>query len=133
MQVSESGFYYISKIGCHVSDTIRILIVFLYRFSVCFTNKFGKMGIFSTKRSHQLIGWISKRWVPYSLPCSHSSSLQDLHVSWFMKCFSHKVEKILKGSLDSIPSSTSSAKIQIMGGKVCYRYKGKTLLGVVNI
>jgi len=41
-----------------------------------------------------------------------------------------KVEKILKGSLDSIPSP--SVKIQIMGGKVCLRCKGKTLLGIVN-
>jgi len=38
-----------------------------------------------------------------------------------------KVEKILKGSLDSIPSPLSSVKIQIMGGKVCLRCKGKTL------
>ena len=43
-----------------------------------------------------------------------------------------KVENILKGSLDSIPSPSPSAKIQIMGGKVCLRCKGKTLLGVVN-
>ena len=43
-----------------------------------------------------------------------------------------KVEKILKGSLDSIPSPSSSGKIQIMGRKVCLRCKGKTLLGVVN-
>jgi hypothetical protein len=41
-----------------------------------------------------------------------------------------KAEKILKVSLDSIPSS--SVKIQIMGGKVCLRCNGKTLLGVVN-
>ena len=41
-----------------------------------------------------------------------------------------KVEKILKGSLDLIPSP--SVKIQIMGGKVCLRCKGKTLLGGVN-
>ena len=41
-----------------------------------------------------------------------------------------KVEKILKGSLDSIPSL--SVKIQIMGGKVCMRCKGKTLLVIVN-
>ena len=41
-----------------------------------------------------------------------------------------KVEKILKGSLDSI--SSSSMKIQIMGGKVCLRCEGKTLLGIVN-
>ena len=43
-----------------------------------------------------------------------------------------KVEKILKGSLDSITSPSPSVKTQIMGGKICLRYKGKTLLGVVN-
>jgi len=43
-----------------------------------------------------------------------------------------KVEKILKGSLDLIPSPSPSAKIQIMGGKVCFMDKGKTLLGIVN-
>ena len=36
-----------------------------------------------------------------------------------------KVEKMLKGSLDSIPSPSPSVKIQIMGGKVCLRCKGK--------
>ena len=40
-----------------------------------------------------------------------------------------KVEKILKGSLDLIPSTSPSVKIQIMGWKVCLRGKGKTLLG----
>jgi hypothetical protein len=30
-----------------------------------------------------------------------------------------KVENILKGSLDLIPSPSPSVKIQIMGGKVC--------------
>ena len=44
-----------------------------------------------------------------------------------------KIEKIFKGSLDSIPSPSPSFKIQIMGGKVCLRCTGKTLLGVVNI
>ena len=44
----------------------------------------------------------------------------------------HKVEKILKDSLDSIPPPSPSVKIQIMGGKVCLRCRGKTLLGVVN-
>ena len=43
-----------------------------------------------------------------------------------------KVEKIVKGSLDSIPSPSPSLKIQIMGVKVCLRCKGKKLLGVVN-
>ena len=43
-----------------------------------------------------------------------------------------KVEKILKGSLDSIPSPSHSVKVQIMGGKVCLMCEGKTLLGIVN-
>ena len=41
-----------------------------------------------------------------------------------------KVEKILKGSFGLIPSPSHSVKIQIMGGKVCLRCKGKTLLGI---
>ena len=40
------------------------------------------------------------------------------------------VEKILKGSLDSI--SSPLVKIQIVGQKVCLRCKGKALLGVVS-
>jgi hypothetical protein len=43
-----------------------------------------------------------------------------------------KVEKILKGSLNLNPSSLPSVKIQIMGGKICLRCKGKTLLVIVN-
>ena len=43
-----------------------------------------------------------------------------------------KVEKILKGSLYSIPSPSPSVKIQNMGEKVCLRCKGKTLLGIVK-
>ena len=46
------------------------------------------------------------------------------------KSITVKVEKILKGSLDLI--SSPSEKIQIMDGKVCLRFKGKTLLSVVN-
>ena len=49
---------------------------------------------------------------------------------WFM--YWGKVEKILKGSLDSILSPSPSVKIQIMGSKICLRCKGETLLGVVN-
>ena len=48
------------------------------------------------------------------------------------KTFFHKVEKILKGSLDSIPSPSASVKIQIIDGKVCVRCKGKIFLGIVN-
>jgi hypothetical protein len=43
-----------------------------------------------------------------------------------------KVEHILKGSLDLIPSPSPSVKIQIMGVKVCLRCNGKTLQGVLN-
>ena len=50
----------------------------------------------------------------------------------FEKLSQAKVEKNLKGSLESIPSPTPSVKIQIMGRKVCFMCKGKTLLGVVN-
>ena len=42
------------------------------------------------------------------------------------------VEKILRGSLDLIPSPSPSVKIQIMGEKVSMRRKGKPLLGIVN-
>ena len=38
-----------------------------------------------------------------------------------------KVEKTLKSSLDLISSPSPSVKIQIKGGKVCSRCKGKTL------
>ena len=48
-----------------------------------------------------------KRW---------KSNKQSVVAFWF------KVEKILKGSLDSI---SSSVKIQIMGGKVYLRCKAK--------
>ena len=40
-----------------------------------------------------------------------------------------KVEKILKGSLDLIPSPSPSIKIQIMGRRVRLRCKIKTLIG----
>jgi len=38
-----------------------------------------------------------------------------------------KVEKVLKGSLDLIPSPSTTVKIQIMAVKFCLRCKGKTL------
>ena len=44
----------------------------------------------------------------------------------------YKVEKILKGSLNSTPSTSTSVKVQIMGGKVYLSCKGKPLLGFVN-
>ena len=57
--------------------------------------------------------------------------LQYIHLK-FRSIPCSKVEKILKGSLDSISSSSPSVKIKIMSGKVCLRCKGKTLLVIVN-
>ena len=48
---------------------------------------------------------------------------------FLMNVFYLKVEKILKGSLGSIPSPLLSVNIQIMGSKVYLRCKGKKLLG----
>ena len=45
----------------------------------------------------------------------------------------YKLEKKLKGSLDLIQSPSPSVKIQIMGGKVCLRCNGITLLDVVTV
>ena len=47
-------------------------------------------------------------------------------------CHNFQLEQILQGNLDSIPSPSSSAKIQIMGGKVFLKCKAKTLLVIVN-
>ena len=64
--------------------------------------------------------------------------MSDFRVTDFVVLFSisadfrAKVENILKGSLDLMPSPSSSVKIQIMRRKVCLRCKGKTLLGVVK-
>ena len=44
----------------------------------------------------------------------------------------YKVEKILKGSLNSTPSTSTSEKVQMMGGKVYLSWNGKPLLGFVN-
>ena len=63
---------------------------------------------------------------------SYHLGLANISLSVFEIKVKYVVEKILKDNLDSIPSSSPSGKIQIMGGKVCLRCKGKTLLGVDN-
>ena len=50
---------------------------------------------------------------------------------WGMPGTYRKVEKILKGSLDSISLPLPSVMIQIMSGKVYLRCKGNILLGFV--
>ena len=44
-------------------------------------------------------------------------------------CSISKIENISKGSLDSIPSPSTSVKLQILCGKVCLRCKGKNIAG----
>ena len=61
------------------------------------------------------------------LSSSSNSSSAVAELLAFKHPYTGKVENILKGRLDSIPSPSPSMKIQIMGGKVCLRNKGKTL------
>ena len=49
-----------------------------------------------------------------------------------IKLYIGKAEKILKGSLDLIPSPSPSVKVQIMGGKGWMGCKCTTLLGNVK-
>ena len=60
---------------------------------------------------------------------SHNAEEPNIVLFWYL-LWVLEVEKILKASLNWIPSP--SVKIQIMGGKVCLKCIGKTLLGVVN-
>ena len=77
-------------------------------------------------------------WWELKVELSESSISNRFVISYsFLIKFDHfrkpfKVEKILEGSLDSIPPPSPSVKIQIMRGKSCLRCKGKTLLVIVN-
>ena len=51
-----------------------------------------------------------------------------MYIQYNVHTIHTKVENILKGSLDSIPSHT----VKIVGGNHCLRCKGKKLLGIVN-
>ena len=81
----------------------------------------------SDRRSY----WIANKVL--SMTQTASGILQRIPVGILLtKTAGFKVKKILKDSMDSISSPSPSLKIQIMGGKVCLRCGGKTLLGVVN-
>ena len=60
------------------------------------------------------------------------ASLKLAYYTLFVSYPVVKQKNILEDSLNSIPSPSPSVKIQIMGGKVGLRCKGKTLLGFVN-
>ena len=80
------------------------------------------------KKTPSKVGYFSKIAEIFS----GAKSARCAHIAQNSHNVSNKVENILKGSLDGIPSLSPSVKIQIMGGKVCLRCKGKTLLVVVN-
>ena len=69
-------------------------------------------------------------WWFDSMKSKYTASVlfQESILTWFIV----KEEKVLKGSLDSIPSPSPSVIIQIIGRKACLRWKGKILLGIVN-
>jgi hypothetical protein len=59
--------------------------------------------------------------------------MKEIHyLGDYLNFFQNKVEKILKGSLDLVPSPSPSEKSQIMERKFCLGCKGKALLGFVN-
>ena len=67
----------------------------------------------------------------YDRKCMYAALEIDLFIfTFFSICLLHngKVEKILKGSLDSIPLPSPSVKIQIMPGIVNRLLKIKSLL-----
>ena len=74
----------------------------------------------------------NQAWLRLSVPAAYRMNQKGWDVIYSMRerVGFVKVEKILKGSLDSI--SSPSVKIQIMGRKGCLRSKVKTLLGLVN-
>ena len=76
--------------------------------------------------------WPSNELVPPSLLSCYvlpdRLDLWTVSTFWLINC---KVKR-KEDSLDSIPSPSTSVKIQIMGGKLCLRCWGKTLLGIVN-
>ena len=62
----------------------------------------------------------------------YNRATHQLIISQNFAHLSCKVENILNGRLDLIPSPSPLVKIQVMGGIVSLQCKGKTLLGIVN-
>ena len=69
-------------------------------------------------------GYLLFSWTFLNSVTNRTFISNQLFTIWFLQfLISNKVEKILKGSLDLIPSPSPSVTIQIMGGKVCLRCK----------
>ena len=77
-------------------------------------------GLIRSTQNHFFLKWFLNVFMNY---IQFKRALQQSYLK-----FIRKVEKILKGSLDSIRSPP--VKIQIMGRKVCLRCNRKTLLGM---
>ena len=92
----------------------------------------GPREFYLTRKLHEEI-WQVAAPSDFATLSTRTQRKQSTRLDWNpFWIFTIKVENILKGSLDSIPSPSPSMKIQITGGKVCLRCKGKTLLGNVN-
>ena len=80
-------------------------------------------------RKESLSGYLQTAWFLYHI---HTFTAADAIKQGIEKWGIRKIVKILKGRLDLIPSPSLSVQIQIMGGKVCLKSKGKTFLVLVN-
>ena len=125
----------------------KIVVLFsreIIEIVLLFSTKFSKLNIWHSLISNEILIFFDSKsnkfqekyffislekfkWEKY-VNCSYKFGLSFAYM-WICTSAS-KVEKILKGSMDSILSP--SVKIQTMGGKVCLRCKGKTMLGIVN-
>ena len=122
----------------------KIVVLFsreIIEIVLLFSTKFSKLNIWHSLISNEILIFFDSKsnkfqekyffislekfkWEKY-VNCSYKFGLSFAYM-WICTSAS-KVEKILKGSMDSILSP--SVKIQII---VCLRCKGKTLLGIVN-
>ena len=102
-----------------------ILLPLICLKSPTFFTKFNSLG---TANIFFLIGVVFYFATKWGINANFGDINADDYIPMFKAQNIHqdsKVEKILKGSLDSISSPSPSVKIQIMGGKVCLRGKAK--------
>ena len=74
-------------------------------------------GLIRSTQTHFFLKWFLNIFMNY---IQFKRGLQQSYLKFICK-----VEKILKGTLDSTPSPSPSGKIQIMGRKVCLSCNGK--------
>ena len=129
------SLYYISEVGSQLLCLIFFFILPLTSMtwktalpnSLKNNNKCQRVYLFIKTNKRQLFPSYLSQNIMTRCPL-YITTRGYYHLNKYMD----KVENILKGSLDLIQSPSPWLKIQIIGGKVCLRCKGKTLLGIVN-